>query len=96
MGNSIFKGGKISIELNDNIDTFLPGQIINGQVIVEQEQPFAASKLMLSFIGSEHSFFDESNDKSKSHYRQDNIVTRLDYDLIDLGPYQNQCQIGKF
>jgi hypothetical protein len=32
---SLYKGGKISIELENNVDTFLPGQTIKGQVIVD-------------------------------------------------------------
>lgn len=50
----------------------------------------------MSLIGTEHTFFDESNDKTRSHWRSDNVVTKLDFDLLDLAPYQNQCQIGKF
>ena len=96
MGNSLFTGGKFDIELENNIDVFYPGQIIKGAVNVEQTQPYEASKLILSFVGSEHTFFDESNDKARVHYRSDKIMTKLDFDLFDLGPHQNQCQIGKF
>lgn len=42
---------------------------------------------MVSFIGSEHTFFDESSDKAKVHYRNDVIYSREDLDLLDLGPY---------
>jgi len=74
----------------------MPGQIINGTVNVDQTEPYAAKKLVVSFIGSEHTFFDESNDKTRVHYRNDEIVQKQDFDLLDLAPYQNQCQIGKF
>jgi len=36
MGNSLFAGGKITIDLSDNVDTFLPGQMISGTVSVDQ------------------------------------------------------------
>lgn len=96
MGNSLFDGGKITIELANNIDTFLPGQMVCGTLHVDQVKPYEATKLMISLIGSEHAFFDESNDKQRVEYRSDQIMHRVDFDMLDLGPYQNQCQIGKF
>jgi hypothetical protein len=89
MGNSLFTGGKITIETENNGDTYKSGDIISGVVLVDQQQPFAASKLQLSFIGSEHTFFDESTDKAQVRYRDDAVITRLDFDLLDLAPYQN-------
>jgi hypothetical protein len=35
MGNKLFEGGKITIELTDNIDTFVPGSFVNGTVSVD-------------------------------------------------------------
>jgi hypothetical protein len=84
MGNSLFAGGSITIDLENNVDTFVPGQMINGTVNVEQKEPYAAKKLIVSFIGSEHTFFDESNKDAKIRYRNDEIVQRQDYDLLDL------------
>jgi hypothetical protein len=96
MGNSLFSGGKITIETLNNADTFQCGETISGNVLVDQQQAFESKKLQLSFIGSEHAFFDESSDKARIHYRNDEIITRLDFDLLDLAPFQNQSQIGKF
>ena len=63
MGASLFKGGKITIELEGGNNTFMPGQQIRGTVFVDQKDPFESTGLVISLIGSEHAFFDESNDK---------------------------------
>lgn len=42
---------------------------------------------MVSFIGSEHTFFDESGEHDDLRYRNDVIYSREDLDLLDLGPY---------
>lgn len=96
MGASLFKGGKIRVELAGGNNTFIGGQQINGTVFVEQTDPFQAKGLVVSFVGSEHTFFDESNDKTRVHYRNNEVITKLDFNLLDLEQYQNQCQIGKF
>jgi hypothetical protein len=45
MGQSFFSGGKITIETLGNVNTFYPGDTIQGTVVVDQTKPFTASKL---------------------------------------------------
>lgn len=99
MGNSQLEKancGDIKIVLQEAKTHYRPGEIINGIIYIDQWTPFEARALQLSFIESEHVYWAIQTDKSRTEYRNDAVAFQQDFQLIDLQPYQCQCQIGKF
>jgi len=53
---------------------------------------FKAKSLTISLIGSEHSYSVFSNDL----HRNDNIISKIDFELLDLTPANNNTKTGKY
>ncbi len=90
----MFTGGKITIDVNK--EAYFCGEMIEGTVFVDQAEPYRAKKLQVSFIGSEHTFWDASTDKNRRHFRKDTVLTRVDLTLVDLVDEGYNCRLGKF
>lgn len=56
-------------------------------------KPFMAKSLTISLIGSEHSYSDHTNDDFKT---SDFIVSKIDFELLDLTPNDYNTKIGVF
>jgi hypothetical protein len=94
MGQKLFTGGQVTIETDQT--QYLPGQIVNGTIFVEQKETYHASALCLSFIGSEHTHWTEKRGKQTHTFRDDNLLIRLDYKIQDFAATGNECPLGKY
>ncbi len=70
----VFQGGHIFIQLQDNMISFIAGQVIQGIVHINLQTPvFESHNITIGLYGSENTFFHKAHRKGKRTVYRDHF-----------------------
>ena len=69
MGNKQFEGGTLSIVFKHNFS--IPGELVEGEAVVELKEPYNGKKLMFTIWGEERYFEEGLDDDSDTEYKNE-------------------------